>query len=330
MASRGKTTGSGRARSPVAPLKEWFLLDGRRVVVAALVAAAAFLALTAAALSPLSPLDERQPLFYVFGSLVSGNMTIITVVVSINQLLLSRELQTPNELRSQIDGVVDYRRGVEDAAGQVAPVEPLGFLRLLYENTRQEAQRLGGLSSTELGDRPEAEIRAVVDDVTDHADRVDGLLRGGSASTFHVLSMTLTTNYARDINRLRRVQWEGGEDLPDHVADGIDRLIERLQDIDIARQYFKAIYLQNELAALSRLLFYTGLPSIVAVAAALFLFTTRDGATVPPQFLPVLVAATVAVGLLPLAVLFAFILRTATVTRRTAATLPFTAPAQEK
>ena len=57
-----------------------------------------------------------------------------------------------------------------------------------------------------------------------------------------------------------------------------------------------------------------------------------DSATgpMPPIDLAVLVPVTLAVGLLPLAILGSFILRTATVTRLTAATLPFTTPEQER
>ena len=38
----------------------------------------------------------------------------------------------------------------------------------------------------------------------------------------------------------------------------------------------------------------------------------------------------ITIGLLPISLLFAFILRIATVSQRTAATLPFTTPRQEK
>lgn len=129
--------------------RDWFLLDGDRHLVVALTAAGVFLLLSAVTVSKLAPLEDLQPLFYVLGGLIGGNLTVITVVVSINQLLLSRELQAPPDLQSQIEGIIEYRSDVEDAAGQVAPVEPLGFLRLLFENTRGEAQRLGGLTDCE-------------------------------------------------------------------------------------------------------------------------------------------------------------------------------------
>jgi len=261
--------------------------------------------------------------------LISGNLTIVTVVVSINQLLLSRELRTPSELETEIEGMVDYRRKIEDAAGQVAPVEPLGFLRLIFETARQQAQQLGGLAVTETDERVAEDVDRVVTKLTQKFDRIDTLLQSRNVGTFQVLATTLGTNYAREINKLRRIKSGHGDQLPADVEDSIDDLVHHLQDIDVARQYLKSIYLQQELASLSRLLFYTGLPSVTVVAAALLLFTAPGQAHLPEPVVTLLVPAVVTVGLFPLTVLFAYILRTATVARRTAAVIPFTVPTQE-
>lgn len=324
----GSADSSSRGHAPDARLREWVLLDGHRGVVAGITAAIVLAILTP--VSVLVPLTDSQPVFYVFGGLISGNLTIITVVVSINQLLLSQELKTPDELRAQIEGVVDYREDVEDTFEGVAPAEPLGFLRLLVEKVRQTAQQLGGLTFTETPEGISDDIERIVSRVTDHADLVDDLLQKSDASTFTVLSTTLTTNYARDINQLRQLRVRYGDQLPAHVDESIDDLVDRLRDVDIARQYFKTIYLQQELASLSRYLFYAGFPSITAVVVAVLLFTANDGAAVPSQYAPLIVSCGITAGLVPLIVLFTFILRTATVTRRTAATVPFTVPAQER
>lgn len=201
----------------------------------------------------------------------------------------------------------------------------MGFLRLVVENTRKTAQELGGLTDDEVY----AEVDAAVSEVTQQVDRADELLQASDASTFRVLSATLTTNYARDINRLRRIKSEYGESLPPHVGESIDLLIDHLREIDIARQYFKSIYLEQQLAELSRLLFYVGLPSVAVVAASLFFFTAPIGVSAPPPYHTVLLPATVTAGLAPISVLFAYVLCIATVTQRTAATVPFTTPEQE-
>jgi hypothetical protein len=183
---------------------------------------------------------------------------------------------------------------------------------------------------TEADDEVATDVDRVVTEITQKIDRVDSLLQEGDVGTFQVLSTTLDTNYAREINQLRRIGDRYGDRLPGHISAAIDSLVEHLQDIDIARQYLKSVYLQQELAKLSRLLFYTGLPSVAVVAATLLVFTTPDGTAVPRWLLPVLVAAVITVGLVPLAVLASFILRTATVSQRTAAIIPFTAPVQER
>lgn len=308
----------------------WILLRGDRTVVAAGIAGLFLAFFSGLALSGVVPLANAQPLFYVYSGLVGGNVTLITVVVSINQLLLSQELQTPGELQSQISNVIDYRRDVESAAGKVAPVDPLGFLRLLVESTRQEAQRLGGLTVDGAGETGDGEIDDIVETVTDRMDRVDELLDSAEAGTIDVLSAMLNTNYARQINHLRRVKADSGEGLPEHVEGAIDDLIDRLQYIDVARQYFKAIYFQQELSSLSRLLLYAGLPAEGIAIAALLLLTVPTDFPGSVSHLRLLIPVTITVGLAPLAVLSSVIVRTATVTRRTAATVPFTAPEQEK
>lgn len=330
MSSSNRDTSGDRLGSFWTRARDWVLLDGPRSLVAAAAALAIFAFVAAISASPVNRLENVDPLLTVFGSLISGNLTLITVVVSINQLLLSREIQTPHELREQMDGVIDYRDSIENAAGALAPVQPLGFLRLLVQNTRQEAQQLGGLAFSETDEKTYEEIDDVVTGLTRQADRIDELLDESDVSTFEVLSATLTTNYAGEINRLRRLRSPSTEQLPGHVRESVEDLVGHLQNIDIARQYFKGIYLRQELAALSRLLFYVGIPSITAVATAFFLFTTDAGTSLPHRYLTALSPTIITIGLFPLCLLFAFIVRTATVTRRTAATIPFTAPEQEK
>ena len=189
---------------------------------------------------------------------------------------------------------------------------------------------MGGLTTTELDEEVYDEVDCVVSEVTDSADRMNALLREDDDSTFSVLSATLTTNYAEEIHRLRRLQLQYDDRLPPHATDLIDDLIDQLQDIDVARQYFKAIYLREELAVLSRILFYVGLMSVAIVISGLFIFTAVEGASVPTSYLTVVMPAIITIGLLPICVLFAFILRIATVSQRTAAVLPFTTPLQER
>lgn len=322
-------TASNRLANSVRAMREWILLRGNRTVVSLGIVGSVLVTLVGLSLSGEFPLSNLQAVYYVYGGVISGNLTLITVVVSVNQLLLSREFSTPGELRRQISDVIDYRRDVEGAAGRVAPVEPLEFLRLLLEATRQEAQALGGLvrgSETV----PTEEIAEVVTPLTEELDRTDELLVGGSSGTIDVLAAMLTTNHARQINSLRRTKHDHEGDLPEPVEDSIDRLIDRLQSIDVARQYFKTVYFKQELSSFSRVLLITGLPAEGVAIVSLLLMSVGSGDPTAVDHLRLLVPVTITLALTPLAVLASFIIRTATVNRRTAATIPFTAPEQEK
>ena len=311
-------------------VRDWFLLGGNRLVIA-LVFMGLFLVVFSGMLRwNLVPLLNLQPVFYAYGGLISGNLTLITVVVSVNQFLLSRELGTPGELDSQIENVIEYRREVEDAAGQVAPVEPLGFLRVLVEVTRSDSQKLGGLARGNTVTDGDEEIEEVVTRITNQMDRIDGLLDRSSSDTIDVLSTMLATNYARQINRLRRVKHGRNGELPDVVEGSIDDLIDRLQHLDIARQYFKTIYFEQELSSFSRLLLYVGLPAQVIAIATLLLCTVPTSDPYAVTAIEILLPVSLTILLMPLALLASFIIRTATVTKRTAAIIPFTSPEQEK
>lgn len=140
----------------------------------------------------------------------------------------------------------------------------------------------------------------------------------------------LETNYARQINRLRTIQVEHEANIADTAHKSIRDLIDWLQEIDVARKYFRSIYLQQELSSLSRVLLFTGLPAEVVAIATLLVLTVSPSDPTLVILLQVLVPVTTMIGIVPLAILCSFFLRTATVMKRAAATLPFTTPEQDR
>jgi|AntDeeMinimDraft_4_1070355.scaffolds.fasta_scaffold00761_3 hypothetical protein len=312
------------ASKSLARLTEWILLDGDRFHVMAIVVAGIFSVFLILDLSGYVPLRNVQPLYYVYSGLISGNLTLITVVVAINQLLLSREFHSPGELESQIEGVVEYRDDLEEMTGEVAPITPPEFLRVLVESTRRQAQELDDMAVNETTEEVRDDVAPIVSELTAQADHVVDLVRESETSTFEALAATLSTDYAPQINRLRQIQYRYADELPADLDDSIDELVHRLKDVDIARQYFKTLYLQEELATLSRHLFYVGLASLVVIVSGLLILTAPTRGSVSQPSLRILVPVTVTVGFAPISLLFAFIVRVATVTQRTVSTIPFT------
>lgn len=308
----------------------WVLFDGSRWAVAAASLVPVAIVLGWMAGTRFLVVTNTGPLQFLFSAFVGGNFTLITVVLSVNQLVLSRQLEAPGEVRSQIEEVHEYRDEVESYAPRdVAPVFPPEFFLLLLETARRRVQDLGGLIVGNAPDGLRGDVDELVETVTTRIDRTHELYDQSDTGILEILIAALDTNYAGQIRDARRIKRDYRGSLPDHAEEGLDELIHTLEHIDVARQYLKTLYIQNELARFSRMLLYVGVPAMFVAVCVLAAFTTEPNLRGPdPIFRAVVVGATV-IGLMPLSVLFAFVLRVATISQQTIAITPFTTSQQE-
>jgi hypothetical protein len=307
---------------------QWVLLDGNRLAVAGGLLAVLLVAYTALQLVGFTAVQEFGALSTAFGALVSGNITLITVVLSINQLVLSRALGGIGALKSNIEEVSDYRERVRQETDQeVAPEEPEAFLELLLRSTREEANRLHN-AAVAIGDEAlQADVDEAVNRLTDHIEHVLNLLEQPDTGAFGALATTLSTNYARELNAIRRIEVRYTDQLSEEATEALDTITRRIKHVDIARQYFKTMYIREELSYFSRLLLYVGLPAEFLTVAALIAMS-QSGSTLSglPLTLPMLAPVVVTVAFTPLAMLFSFVLRVATVAQNTVSPAQFTTP----
>lgn len=312
-------------------LVQWVLLDGNRMVVAGLLLAAVLGAYTALEVVGFTAVQNLGALSTAFGALVSGNLTLITVVLSINQLVLSRELGGVEALENRVEAVSDFRERVRRQTGEeVTPEEPAAFLALLLRSTREEASRLRRAAAATGDEDLRAEVDEVVTRLVDHIDRVIALLDKPSVGVFGALAATLSTNYARELTAIRRIQVRHGDRLSGESAEALDAITRRIKDVDIARQYFKTMYIQEELSYFSRLLLYVGVPAeFLTVATLVAVSKSGGGLSGLPTTLPVLAPVVVTVAFTPLALLFSFVLRVATVAQNTVSPAQFTTPGDQ-
>ena len=304
---------------------DWFLLSGSRLVVSA-----GLLALVAAVvwwvvLSGLAPLAERTPILYLLFALISGNVTLITVVVSISQFVLTRHLETPGEVRERMREVVGYRQEVSEITRErVVPVTRAGFFSLLFRSVDRDVETLRtrewAASEAELRD----DVEDLVADLEAHAEDVIDLLERGNGGVRQALFSTLDANYSLYYYGAYRLRAKYGEEMPREVAEDLDRLERHVEQVDVARRYFKTVLIQSELSSLSRLLLFVGIPVLVATVVLMLLFTSANGPAVSRPTLVVAIPLVVVAGFVPIVLLTAYILRLATVVHRTAAMYPFT------
>lgn len=311
---------------------QWFVLVGDRLVVAGLLTAVFTFLVWVLVAADVVRVHDTSDVIYLAQGLLAGNVTLVTIVLSINQLVLSRELRSPGELQEQIGDVIEYRTDVEETIGRsVVPPTPADFLTTVLHGTWTNAQRLGGVvSGSELvSDRPKTEIDDLVATISDHTVHINDVLEASQESIFSTLAVTLQTNYSESLHEARRIQSVYEDELTPAAHAVLEDLVESLRQIDVARQYFKTIYMQVELATLSRVLLYVGLPAIGSSLVMFLVYVGGPGSAVPPDYLTGLVLVVVSLGFTPLAVLFSFVLRISVIAQRTVAITPFTTPEQE-
>lgn len=309
---------------------EWFVLVGDRLVLAGLLTFFFALGVLFVEMVGIVAVRDTTEMLYLFQVLVGGNLTLVTIVLSINQLVLAREFKTPGELHDQIENVIAYRNHVEEATGSsTVPVTPADFLYTLLDGVQDKSHRLKELAKEQNHPRLSSEAKTLGSTLTSHTDEVISVLDFSQNGIFSALAVTLETNYSEQLNEAYRLRTEYETELTPEMQDALDDLTDTLKQIDIARQYFKSVYMQSELARLSRILLYVG---VLAIGSALLMLFVYTGATNPPvaaSYLEVFAPTVLIIGFAPLAVLFSFLLRVAMVAQRTVAITPFTTPSQE-
>lgn len=308
---------------------EWLVLTGNRLVVSGVLLAVVSAAIWAAVLSGLAPLSEGTPIMYLLFALISGNFALITIVVSISQFVLARHLESPGEIREKIRDMFEYREEVVESTRQrVMPVTPSEFFLVLFRNIARQVDQLRN-SSTTVDD---ALFRRETDHVTSglgaHARDVIRVLERSNGGARYALFATLNEDYGRYLYGVWRLQTEYESDLSPVSCGALTELRRSLEQVEVARRHFKTVFIQSELATLTRLLLYIGIPVQVGTVLLMLLFTAPAGPTVPGVALAVVIPVILTAGFAPIALLTAFIIRLATVAGRTSMEFPFSGDAE--
>ena len=197
------------------------------------------------------------------------------------------------------------------------------FFETLLTSDSDTARTLQRRSNDfETGDRLSNEIETAAESVAREADRANDKLAGRDASMLRTLVVLLAYDNSRQFYEVRRLRAELS-DRDAETPEELQRITELFVEIDAARQFLKTVVVERQLARLSRLLIYTGIPAVTIAAIGIFAYRDVVGLAVPHTLLAGVAATIIVTTLAPLAVLSSFILRVATIARQTAAYGPF-------
>ena len=268
---------------------------------------------------------SQDPVDTVFEALIGGVITGVTLIISIAQLSVSRELASAGDQRDRMTNSLTLQEDIEDAAGSIGGPSPATYLGLLCAASRQQATALENAVSENSDATLRERVDRFADRVVENADGIEEELASAQFGEFAVIRAALNYNYSWKIYATRRLQIDYEDSLTDEENEAFDRMSTVLQLFGPAQEYFKTHYLQWEFVNLSRAIMYVAVPALT-VAMAVLLYV--DAAVFPGQILGIdnltwIVSATATFTLLPFFVFISYMLRIGTISKRTGTTGPF-------
>ena len=311
-------------------VRHWLLLQVNRWVLTAAILASVFVILVGASQLGLTPfrriVANQEGIEYLFTVFIGAIITGVTLVVTINQLVLSQELGAIGDQRSRMQESMAFQKDVETVIKEEqTPPEPSAFLWELVDGAHELANEFDATVRDERDEALREAVRVYVDDLENNAETVKNNLDGAQFGTFEVIWHALNFNYSRKIYDARKLRIEHGESLSEEANEDLDELIEALELFGPAREHFKTLYFQWELINLSRALLYIAVP-VLALLGVMIMYVDASalpGTTLGVDNLVWLASAGFVVGIAPFVVFISFILRIATIAKRTLAMGPF-------
>ncbi|WP_129114459.1 hypothetical protein [Halegenticoccus tardaugens] len=311
----------------------WYLLSGSRAVLAAVIVLGVFvltLTLSETTLIDVGPSSRVAPMLR--SGVLAGLLTLITVALSLNQLVLSRVLGAPAELTGKLDENLEFRRRVEDLAGEPSsPNDPAAFLVLIAETLQERVAALRRAVEEASGDAEEsdlaAEIESYADDLASYAEHLREA--EGTDNTVDTLLVIFGSEYATHITETRRLERAHGDRLAEEALEELDAILELLKAVATVRQFFKTLAIQQDLARLSRRLIYLGLLAVLAAYYLTLVYREVPSTTIPVSSLSLVASAGTAIVFSPIALLLSYLLRVGTVSLYTVSVGTFVPPEEQ-
>ncbi|ADB63340.1 hypothetical protein Htur_4536 (plasmid) [Haloterrigena turkmenica DSM 5511] len=306
------------------PIKRWILLDGSRYMITGLFSLIVFITCAGIGLAGYIPVTDPDTATTLVAAIVGGTLPFITIVLAINQLVLSQELGWPGDLEDRLEKMTAFRHEVETVTETpVSPAAPADFLQLIVDTVVARTKQLQVEASQMTNPSRTAVVKDFIEAVTTEGELVSESLEDADFGTFDALSAVLGRFNGAHLYAARKIRTRYADELSNSALETLDQLIELLGYLAIARQSFKTLYMQYELAHLSKLLLIVGFPTLLGGGIFMMVYPTIIETVGVPMLLVIIVSGVVTFVFLPFIVLLVYTFRIASIASRTADFGPF-------
>lgn len=304
---------------------EWIIVTGNRLLISLFQLVLLAGTLLVVMLLGFIPLQAETPILFLLFALITANFTLISIITSLSQFLLGREVESPNEIRAEMAETISYREDISKTISQsVMPVKPAIFFLFLFANVRDDLESLEQLSSQARTKRAQDELEDLIAGFQTHTDQVVEHLEHPASELKHALFTSVNADYENYAHQAWYLQMEHSDEFTDPVTEQLDQLTDKLEYIVVATRMFQTTFIESEVAELSRFLLYIGLPVQLSSVIVMLLYTAP--ASVPlvsSATLTVLIPAVLIAGFAPFLLLSSYIVRLTIIAQRMADRFPF-------
>ncbi|MFC7231852.1 hypothetical protein ACFQMM_11365 [Saliphagus sp. GCM10025308] len=231
--------------------QRWVLVDGDRLLVAACISVGTFVFFLGLDWLGVISFANANSITRLASGMVAGTFSLVTLVVSINQLILSQEFTSAGAAEDRLEGVESFRSEVAKTIGDpVAPASPARILEELFASIHEGATALEDETDTLEGDTQE-DVRRHVRAVESSTERALEILSGPGTETFDAVSVAVKYDVSRHLYTAKRLgqRHEGALSRP--AREALDQIVADLELFTVAREHIKTTYLQRELTRFS-------------------------------------------------------------------------------
>lgn len=179
----------------------------------------------------------------LFGALIPGTFTLVSITISINQLILSRILESPKGIQKHMQSVHEFRQEIEKMGPGRAtdPTDPPPFLRLLAKAVEKRAGEVD--QAFQEGDPGWNSVADLVDRLsTEHArvqSRIGNQPPDDLSELFSTLSALKERSYFEYLHSARAVRSVHHDELSDRQRRALSDFADALEQLTIARHFLK-------------------------------------------------------------------------------------------
>ena len=254
-------------------LRLWMSLTGHRAAVLSVLALCVFVAfiLVSIWIQPSLPTEIKSTdtIETIFSTMIGVIVTGTTLVVTINQIILSQENGPLGDQRRRMSDALDTRTFVSELLGETAPTNPAALLARLVELIQRRAAELDAASEDTGDPTLREEIDGLVESINNNAELVAHQLEGAEFGTFEVLYAALNFNYSANIHSVQLLQAEFSETIDEETQAQFEELESALTMFAPVREHIKTLYFQWALIDLSRYILYAAIPALIVAGCML-------------------------------------------------------------